>query len=316
MGGLALDVRDIHGRRTLTPQGLLFFARRGFFFDIPEDTIRDKSKADILAKGLICCQVTWVVIQCIARKASGLPVTLLEVHTMVHVVCALSMYALWFHKPLDVNYPIADNSMSFLLNERTLLRVHPEGGLSELLHLGRNALDTRTIGDGGPDNCLFWDRSQNVFLWPEGHIGFGQMGQNYGWDLPRVQLVLLLIVASLSAAYGGVHAAAWRFLFPSPAEHLLWKVSCIVCIAGSIPASTAVMAIADAWSYLPSLRRRQLWADWGGGLCAIPLVIFGITLLVFIAARLFMVIEAFLSLRHTLIGSYATVTWALYIPHF
>ncbi|KAI9766758.1 MAG: hypothetical protein M1839_004775 [Geoglossum umbratile] len=314
MGGLTLNVRDIHGRRTLTPQGLLFFARRGCFFDIPEDTIRDKSKADILAKGLVCCQVTWVVIQCIARKASGLPVTLLEVHTMVHVVCALSMYALWFYKPLDVKYPIADGSISLLFKESTLSRVHPGGGLSVLSHSIRDDADTRAIGLWG--DCLFWNRSRNVFLWAEGHVGFGGMGQNPGWNLPGVQLLLLLIVASLSAAYGGVHAAAWRFLFPSPVEHLLWKVSCMVCIAGSIPASIAVMAIADAWSFKPSQRRERLWLDWGHGLHAIPLVICVITLLVFIVARFFMVIEAFLSLRHTTIGSYATVTWALYIPHF
>ncbi|KAI9767689.1 MAG: hypothetical protein M1840_005561 [Geoglossum simile] len=318
MGGITLDIPG--GRRTLTPRGLLLLAREGHFIDIPEDTIRDKSKADILAKGLVCCQVTWVVIQCIARKAHGLPVTLLEVHTMVHVVCALSMYALWFRKPLDVKYPSIDGSLSFRWGDRTLSYVKKDGTVTVLLQEDRSLPeDPHTLGAW--DNCIFWDRSQNVFLWPEGHIGFGEMGKSTGWGFPLVQLRLLLVVAMLSAAYGGVHAAAWKFLFPSPAELLLWKISCVLCIAGSIPASIAVMAFADAWSasFLQPLKRLEaLWQDWGSGnpVGALFLIIFGISLPVFVVARLYMVIEAFLSLRHTTTGSYATVVWAQYIPHF
>ncbi|KAI2777361.1 hypothetical protein F4815DRAFT_481826 [Daldinia loculata] len=37
-----------------------------------------------------------MVIQCISRKAYRLPLTLLEIHTMVHVVCAFILYICWF----------------------------------------------------------------------------------------------------------------------------------------------------------------------------------------------------------------------------
>ncbi|KAK3936520.1 hypothetical protein QBC46DRAFT_419077 [Diplogelasinospora grovesii] len=47
-----------------------------------------------------------MIIQCIARAAHGLPLALLEVHTMVHVVCAGFLYALWLKKPLDVHEPV------------------------------------------------------------------------------------------------------------------------------------------------------------------------------------------------------------------
>jgi hypothetical protein len=99
MGGFVVDVHSIHNtfkRVTLTPFAVVTLAREGLFLDVPEDAIRDKSKADVLAKTLVLFQVGWMVIQVIGRKISDLPITLLEIHTLVHVVCALIMYLLWF----------------------------------------------------------------------------------------------------------------------------------------------------------------------------------------------------------------------------
>lgn len=103
-----VDVSHMHNtlsRLTISPKGIAFLARHGHFLSIPESTISDKSKADILAKVLVCLQVVWMLIQTISRKALGYPITLLEVHTLVHVACAVAMYGLWFRKPLDVRDP-------------------------------------------------------------------------------------------------------------------------------------------------------------------------------------------------------------------
>lgn len=110
MGGIATqDVakisNDVKGSIVLTPDAVIHFARRGVFFDISPEAISDKSKANLLGKGLVCMQVIWFVIQCIARRAAGYPLALLEVPTMVHVLCALSMYAFWWEKPQDVSEP-------------------------------------------------------------------------------------------------------------------------------------------------------------------------------------------------------------------
>ena len=101
MGGIVThDVAKIsdsvNGPVVLTPDAVIEFARRGIFFDITLGMISDKSKANLLGKGLVCLQVIWFLIQCIARAAAGYPLALLEVHTMVHVICALLMYALWW----------------------------------------------------------------------------------------------------------------------------------------------------------------------------------------------------------------------------
>lgn len=110
MGGLVVDVSEIYdnvSRLTLTPDGVLKFAKKTHWesFFVPDETIKDKSKADNLAKILIFFQVAWTLLQCVSRAALGYPLTVLEVHTLVHAACAMLMYGLWFRKPLNVGDP-------------------------------------------------------------------------------------------------------------------------------------------------------------------------------------------------------------------
>lgn len=90
MGGFAANIEHLHDRITrrvtVTTGGVLFLARHGYFCHIKKHEINDKSKADVLAKGLVCIQVLWIAGQVVERTAAGFPITLLEVHTLVHVV--------------------------------------------------------------------------------------------------------------------------------------------------------------------------------------------------------------------------------------
>ncbi|KAH8752161.1 hypothetical protein BGZ57DRAFT_912709 [Hyaloscypha finlandica] len=108
MGGFAVKVDDLHNtldRATLTTNGILLLAQHGHCFTLSKEAISDKSKANYLAKGLVCVQVLWVAGQAIERKVAGFPISLLEFHTLVHVFCAIVMYMLWFRKPYDINEP-------------------------------------------------------------------------------------------------------------------------------------------------------------------------------------------------------------------
>jgi hypothetical protein len=113
MGGFVVDVSDIHDHYsllTLQPLGIVELAGKGYFLEISEKAIKDKSKADLLGKLLVCVQAVWMVIQCIGRKAEGLPISLLEIHVLVRVACALCMYALWIevslHFALGLETPV------------------------------------------------------------------------------------------------------------------------------------------------------------------------------------------------------------------
>ncbi|KAI9712050.1 MAG: hypothetical protein M1820_001759 [Bogoriella megaspora] len=118
MGGLVVDISDIYDDRdcmTLTPSGVIELAKSSSTkeFLVEDKKIKDKSKADNLAKGLVLLQVLWASGQCISRYSLGYPVSVLEVHTLVHACCALLMYALWFRKPLNVREAMIVDSTKF-----------------------------------------------------------------------------------------------------------------------------------------------------------------------------------------------------------
>ncbi|KAM0427918.1 hypothetical protein ACHAPT_007378 [Fusarium lateritium] len=122
MGGLRVNVDDIislpdldsKAKRHFTtrpytirvgPKTIIQLAEQGHWINIPKQKIDDKSKADVLQKCLVMIQVSWMVMQCIVRKIHNLPLALLEVHTMVHVACAMFLYLCWLRKPLNVLEP-------------------------------------------------------------------------------------------------------------------------------------------------------------------------------------------------------------------
>lgn len=110
MGGYTVITESNHSDNSaiITPQGSLLLAKHGMIDPglLDKEVIKDKSKTDVLTKLLVCVQALWMLVECIARKASGLPITLLELNVAMHVVCAIVMYGFWWRKPLEVNQPI------------------------------------------------------------------------------------------------------------------------------------------------------------------------------------------------------------------
>jgi hypothetical protein len=108
MGGFAVDTHELDNvieRLTITPSGVFFLLRNGLHCPISTEDIEDKSKADAFTKLLVCVQVLWLLGEVIERKVAGLPLSILELHTLVHVLCALLMYCLWFQKPHNIHVP-------------------------------------------------------------------------------------------------------------------------------------------------------------------------------------------------------------------
>ncbi|KAI5790941.1 hypothetical protein FPQ18DRAFT_378949 [Pyronema domesticum] len=96
---------------TLNARGFLRLAREKVLHPgiLDDKTVTDRSKADSLAKLLVCAQAFWVVINIIAQKASGLPSTLIELNVVVHVVVNVVVYGFWWNKPLSVQSSIILN---------------------------------------------------------------------------------------------------------------------------------------------------------------------------------------------------------------
>lgn len=69
------------------------------------EQIEDKAKVNDLAKMIFCAQTIWFCLQCVTGIIQGLWVSILELNVFCHVLCALLIYILWWHEPLDIGEP-------------------------------------------------------------------------------------------------------------------------------------------------------------------------------------------------------------------
>ncbi|KAG2108356.1 uncharacterized protein F5147DRAFT_547935, partial [Suillus discolor] len=92
---------------TLRSDDILKLIRDGYI-DFPTLTamqIHDKSKGNVISKGLVMLQVAWFVMQLITCAIYCLETTQLEVGTLTFAVLNFLTYAVWWDKPLNVQCP-------------------------------------------------------------------------------------------------------------------------------------------------------------------------------------------------------------------
>lgn len=94
---------------------------------IPLDEIQDKCGRDALSKAIAMLQLTWFILQIIARVRQNLAVTALELTTAALASLNIAMYISWWSKPTDIVYPttlkskkLEDAIRSWRLSSRNL----------------------------------------------------------------------------------------------------------------------------------------------------------------------------------------------------
>ena len=127
-------------------------------------------------------------------------------------------------------------------------------------------------------------------------------------------LMMGAVLWSASIAFGAVHAAAWECYFPSTAEAWLWRSSaCYIIASGLLWLLANLLSQCSQkiwWYWYDMLLYQKHWLHYFGW--GLVFTIFGIA---YIFARLFLVVEAFLSLRSLPVGAYNTPQWTDVIPH-
>jgi len=209
---------------------------------------KERGKTDEIGKLFVIGQVSWFVLQCVGRKAAGLPVTLLVINTAVHVACAIGIYGLMWCKPQGAS-------------ERIVIAVEKCRTCESFLMQNTNGL------------CASVPDVSEVGLQIES--GSRPIG---------------LTLSILGIIYGGLHAVAWDAHFPSYAEQILWRVSVV-----------AIIVLACCAISLYVWWRREALLVWILVVSTIP--------------RLYLVIEAFISVRSLPVGAYQTVDWPDFLPH-
>jgi len=115
---------------------------------ITEEEIEDKSKADAFTKGFAMFQISWFIVQYVARWANGDPRTQLEVVAFSFTAINILIYILWWDKPFDVQKPLSVSSRASPI-------IYSEKGLREGSILG-DALKSFTESMGELDDSQAW----------------------------------------------------------------------------------------------------------------------------------------------------------------
>ena len=73
---------------------------------ISKEELKSRSKSDGIVKLIALLQITWFGFQALFRAIRHLQVTALEIMTVAFFVLAVLIYAFWWNRPQDIEYPI------------------------------------------------------------------------------------------------------------------------------------------------------------------------------------------------------------------
>jgi hypothetical protein len=281
MGGFELYDSDERPLHPLDLENIEKLVQSGAidFPNITEKEIEDRSKGDIISKGLAIIQTGWFIMQCIARGAAHLAITELEIMTVAFAVLNLITYVFWWNKPLNVACPV-----------RIVLKGGhraPEPRSPERVDLADRFI--RMVSLIAPNQDM------NVDLLRETRVPTFYAGEIDGESQSYFALFIAEILIAM--VFGGIHCIAWSFSFPTHVEQLLWRASSIAII--STPILIPVM--------LPLM---FVFYDYIFG----KLIIF-FPPFIYVFSRLILLVLSFISLRSLPPNAFYTVHWTNFIPH-
>ena len=319
---------------TLTPHGVLQVAKWRKLPRITSAEVQDKSNASSLAKLLVFWQALWMIVQVIGRTAHKLPVTLLELHTVLHAFCAVAMYVTWWSKPVDIECPTLVTGLT--AEEYRHLRdgaesENPTNPFAKVPRAGQqeqqqnNNINSDNNSTQSSDSSEEENPSDRIYLTSRAGLGklmylylsqesdifksyFEVIASGYRtlWASRKRMWREGISISVVGLVYGGVHLAAWNSFFPTRAEKILWQIS---ALATAIASSTFVLTLCLS---VFVRRRRSDSTRWVGKICGI---IVGIGLFPCFFFRLYLLLEGFLALRKLPAGSYQIAKWANMWPH-
>ncbi|KAG2141881.1 hypothetical protein DEU56DRAFT_795334 [Suillus clintonianus] len=286
MGGFMLYV-DGEPYRTLLPDKVLELIRKGCI-DAPTLTakeIGDRSKGNMISKGLIILQVAWFILQLISRAIYRLETTQLETGTLAFAVLNFLTYALWWNKPLDVQCPYRVYWKSTESKPEDHIDVLPN-------NYEDNVLVTIIKATFGPSIELIGLHVPTRKLRVPTFDGSIKLEESD-------TLILVFAGVLIATIFGGIHCMAWFFTFPTNLEQVLWRMS-------------AVAITCTPWIEILIKCMDVIMNGIGDIMTAVFMFIFA---LLYIISRGMLLVLMFTTLRHLPLDAYMTVSWVSLVPH-
>ena len=333
MGGFVLHPRDsapfpVHGFH------IVYLVKEGYI-PLPKITgeaISDKSKANMLNKVLVCLQTGWFVAQCFGRVAQSLPLTTLELTTISYVWCTWATYAQWLKKPFDVE--VATVLEAEASTAEILLRAGPAASKP----YRRTPLDF--VWDGRVSWTLDVQPSLHFRVDPRERPMPRILNDSFPWLSSGVEAGICFFVI---VVYGAFHVFGWNLAFPTRTEMILWRIAALIilCTTTIFSMWEVLWGIIRASYRLHSNKKKisvksvyYVFADklekvagaeglpiidtvFEDGVITYGHIIFiGPLAVLYLFSRLYVVVEALLSLRALPSGCFQTVQWTNFVPHY
>jgi hypothetical protein len=251
-----------------------------------EGDLKDRGKSDGISKAIVLLQTLWFIVQCIARYISHLPLTELEIVTLAYAMMNSFIYIFWWDKPRDVGCPI--RVYENLTTNYTAEDKWGTGFLGILERILAYVL-------GWQDKYVLLTKKSTVPIFWSSRYGFGDDKANSG---------ALLRPSILGMAFGGIHFIAWWYVFPSHAEFILWRVSCIALVAIPLLSTIGFSFLATAPDF-----------DTVNVIGLISLALLALFAWLYVAARVATIVVAFMALRSLPSDALLVVDWTTFIPH-
>ena len=196
-------------------------------------------------------------------------------------------------------------------------------------------------------SVLLFDRVYMLVHWPplvERSSCNWTHQTSYEWK----DVLLLCVITCITGGYGGLHALAWHSHFPTVTEQLLWQTSSLVIAASGILATFSnvvafkyrrshwggfwlrltgqplhvrlliglIETFFDLLVHPSSSYLNHTKEELDGSLLKYVRPIIGwMCVAIFVSARVFIVIEVYISLRSLPESAYRTPDWPNWIPH-
>lgn len=302
-GGFVLRLPDTRPF-PITARQVRYLVQHGYVSlpSISKKEIWDKSNADKVAKFIACFQTAWLATQVLGRAVQHLPITPLELATIVTAFCSLTMLGFWLHKPLDVEAP------TLLPINSTITDILAQAGEAAKEPYRDSPLDfvePRVYMSGKWSNMVCrWILRRGLQTRPIERIPNDRDPQ-----LSSFRQHLALGVAT--ASFASIHLAGWNFSFPTSWEAIFWRSNCLIMWGLLAIYGTTEVAICWWENYenlgLDTLGGYKL--KWPACLC------FFVPAGLYMGTRLCLIAEAVMSLRSLPEGAFAAVDWSAVLPH-
>ncbi|KAG2069675.1 hypothetical protein BDR04DRAFT_1156518 [Suillus decipiens] len=289
MGGFMLYV-DGEPYLTLRPDYILKLIGEGCI-DVPILTarqIQDKSKGNMISKGLVMLQMAWFLMQLITRVIYHLEITQLEVGTLAFAFLNFLIYALWWHKPLNVQcpHPVYWKSTESMPESH----IHDIDEREKLDHFGIFGPIFHPVLELIGSSAIPTSLKLRVPTF-DGSIHLK----------PLHRAVLTHSGFVMAIIFGGIHCMAWCFAFPSYQEQLLWRISAIAITCAPLVVFYAWMAVRQAKRL--TFPKHILYS------------IYIIYMTLYITVRVVLLVLMFTTLRSLSPDAYKAVSWTSLVPH-